>query len=616
MTGGRAVRWMTASTASLLLHAGIALSLARLEPPERESLAEPVEIVFTPAPIVAGTQGPLPRHSVSTDFSARPDSLEGTGRRIESGARNPDLPIHGQFEPRHLAAPQQSTIALPLDSGTGASPARSEPREVASAALDTPTPTLPTTAPAIPTIVAPRRNEPDVLAPPALRPPSLPGQGLAVLIPERPAPVPVAPPSTALGGTLAPRPPQTPGFSVVPTPETVPRAPAPMSAVREVSITDPPPSVPATAEAPVGGIAARVPIVMPSPTSARSEASPLNREGARFVTPQQRPGAIATRPIMPGRPTDLGQQPRELQSTPTPPRPIASLPNQPPAQSQQAALVPPDLPNDGAAADAPAEAPAFLPADPESPPESHSTTVPGITGTNGLESFAATGGPEASPDANERDRTLHAALIRFLADQPPVECRVALPTIGSDARLGVEIFAADAPGLEAMRNGILEATGTVPSIVSRIVDPLQCAAVDFARMMPEYPRYSLNLELERREIASGEALSGSITNLGSRILHLLVIDDDGRAQALDTFLTFRRDGVQFTIPMTFQGEQTETWQLLLAISSAEPLSSLQSLGGPVPVQQLLGSVAIELVQKGVDIDLALLAFSVRDPVQR
>lgn len=87
----------------------------------------------------------------------------------------------------------------------------------------------------------------------------------------------------------------------------------------------------------------------------------------------------------------------------------------------------------------------------------------------------------------------------------------------------------------------LDAFGTVTGVAASTrggtVSSPQCRVLSFARTLARYPGFSLQLDLVDRELSSGDVLSGAIANGAGRSVHLLLVDDEGKVQSMDRFLS-------------------------------------------------------------------------------
>lgn len=214
---------------------------------------------------------------------------------------------------------------------------------------------------------------------------------------------------------------------------------------------------------------------------------------------------------------------------------------------------------------------------------------------------------EATPDA----RDLYAQVLDHLRSLEPEPCFTALPALAEDNSLRFEVFGATDAQLQDFRSGIEARTGLIPGMVMRPITEGQCETVDFVRRAPDYPAYNLYFTLENREIESGSQLSGRIHNSFGRQVHLLLVDNAGRVQRLDTFLQFAGGTASFDIPMTLRGSPVDTFQLLLALAAPSWLESVRAVTEPTEARDFFAALNREMDERSIAPDISLIAFSVR-----
>jgi hypothetical protein len=210
----------------------------------------------------------------------------------------------------------------------------------------------------------------------------------------------------------------------------------------------------------------------------------------------------------------------------------------------------------------------------------------------------------------DRPSQRYLRVIDFIRNFDGGSCFVALPAIGSSGSVEFQTFGKD-KALEAeFTTAYASALGIVANVsLGNVADP-QCLALSFARRVERYPAFSLIIELETAEVTSGSILSGAILNVKDRPVNLLLIDDEGRVQAVDRFLsapngTDRR----FSAPLTLTSGPVTTKQLLMAIATDLPV---QLLDGKInePATNFFPRLASEIAESGADIDIALEGISV------
>ena len=170
-------------------------------------------------------------------------------------------------------------------------------------------------------------------------------------------------------------------------------------------------------------------------------------------------------------------------------------------------------------------------------------------------------------------------IVDFIRQYSAGDCFIALPAMNLDGDVTFQTFGRDKAREEQFREALSGLDDLRAEISTGDVADSQCLALSFARSAKRYPGFSLMIDLDEAEIASGTRLSGSVLNADDRELHLLLVDDEGQVQSIDKFLA-AGDGTDrtFETPLSLTGGPVVTKQILLAITT-DP--SLPILAEPV-----------------------------------
>lgn len=232
---------------------------------------------------------------------------------------------------------------------------------------------------------------------------------------------------------------------------------------------------------------------------------------------------------------------------------------------------------------------------------------PSESSADGLVSDA----PAPAGEVSAGDRARYAAILEFMKSYDGGGCFAALPALGEETGvLTLDAFGETTKRLDVFKEGLDGAAGIVPNTYLKPVSEAQCATLSFIRAAPRYPAFTTYFELERREIPSGDTLTGRIYNTGGQVLHLLLIDDEGTVQTLDSFVRFRAAAAEFSIPMTFQGGPIVTQQLLLAVVSPKRLATVRDMNGK-KADAFFAALAREQKDGQLRVDLSMVAFNVK-----
>ena len=118
------------------------------------------------------------------------------------------------------------------------------------------------------------------------------------------------------------------------------------------------------------------------------------------------------------------------------------------------------------------------------------------------------------------------------------------------------------------------------------------------------------MKLENTDLISGQSLSGRISDVRGRTVHLLVVDNDGLVQKADHLLQPRVSGPAFTIPMSVTGEAVRTAQMMIALAVDKPLTTVKT-DNQTMAENFFAAVSEELAETGQTVDIAIVSFYLR-----
>jgi hypothetical protein len=197
--------------------------------------------------------------------------------------------------------------------------------------------------------------------------------------------------------------------------------------------------------------------------------------------------------------------------------------------------------------------------------------------------------------------------IRRIRGQLALPCLVATPRRNAEGAVTMEMLAANEADILNFADDLLAGVSPAPERRPVLVDPRQCAALNFVREGTRYPAYPLALGLESDRLVSGGRLKGSLRNAAGRYVTLVLIDDNGVVQDLGGYLTFSGDTVSFDVPVRRDGPSRDTQQLLLAIATPGRPPELESMNGQL-AQDFFAALRRSVAR---DAPLAMMPFSLQ-----
>ncbi len=215
-------------------------------------------------------------------------------------------------------------------------------------------------------------------------------------------------------------------------------------------------------------------------------------------------------------------------------------------------------------------------------------------------------GPEPAPTpvVNARENALS-----FAARYSGGACFsiVSAAATGSSAR--IEGIGGSREAFDALNAAFQKAVGFEADVQGVLVPAAQCAAVDFYSAAKSGSGAAPQLKLDTPFLRAGQPLTGSISGAPDRRIEALLIGDDGLVQNVTGALPASRlRPFSLAAPRPKGGSDP---QLLMLISSAEPLSSLK-FAKPVKAAQLFPAIETEADQKQQQLGAAMAYFYVTD----
>lgn len=144
-----------------------------------------------------------------------------------------------------------------------------------------------------------------------------------------------------------------------------------------------------------------------------------------------------------------------------------------------------------------------------------------------------------------------------------------------DKQLSIEGFGLSIAPFEKLEKLVSDTHGIEPDISMRPIVESQCSVVDFLGDIRPYETVKPALNLSNDWIKSGDSLRGSVSNIGDKVLSILLIDNQGVAYNLGPHLNRTGDRAEFNIKLVDLAPRDPLPQLILAIASDKEIETLK-----------------------------------------
>ena len=184
--------------------------------------------------------------------------------------------------------------------------------------------------------------------------------------------------------------------------------------------------------------------------------------------------------------------------------------------------------------------------------------------------------PAAAPAPSQpaQPDPLAADLINRIRASLGETCLIAIPQQTAEGAISLTIYTANDTAAAPYADEILADLTPRPDLQTVLIDPRQCAALDYIRQSAAYPTSPMTLNLDVTRINSGEELTGRLAGTGGRNITMLVVDDNGVTQDLGQYLSVAVNTARFAAPLRRAGAARDTQQLLIAIGTpARPIAA-------------------------------------------
>ncbi len=211
------------------------------------------------------------------------------------------------------------------------------------------------------------------------------------------------------------------------------------------------------------------------------------------------------------------------------------------------------------------------------------------------------------PNASAEPDPLAVDLINRIRAAVGEACLIAIPQQTANGDVGVQIFTANEASVAPYANEILAGLNPRPQQDTFLIDPRQCAALDYIRQTVAYPTSPMALGVDTARIASNEELTGRIGGTGGRNITLILVDDNGVTQDLGGYLNVAVNTARFAVPLRRSGNVRDTRQLLIALGTGTRPQTITTQNGQL-AEDYFESLTAEINGNAT---VALIPFEVR-----
>jgi serine/threonine-protein kinase len=212
--------------------------------------------------------------------------------------------------------------------------------------------------------------------------------------------------------------------------------------------------------------------------------------------------------------------------------------------------------------------------------------------------------PTAPPQPGSSGRV--DQILNFINNYDGGECFFISPISVGERAARIEGYGANAGAFQVLDDSFKRMSGFEAEIGLRLVTSAQCPAVTFLGQLRGQRAASPRLEIREAELRSGQVLSGSIGGHGNRHVELLLISDDGTVHNLSRLVKTSGDRKVFNLRMQLVNTTGAQPQILMAVTSAQPLRALQVSQGDAA--QLFAAARSEAAQGGQTVAAAARYF--------
>lgn len=148
----------------------------------------------------------------------------------------------------------------------------------------------------------------------------------------------------------------------------------------------------------------------------------------------------------------------------------------------------------------------------------------------------------------------------------------AVTETGDSIKASVEVFGSSVAGASALDADFKEANGFEAQIFLRQVSEAQCPVVDFLDRLGARADMAPEIAIAADQLRAGQSLKGTVAADGNRNLELLLVSAEGMVENVSSGAQRGQGGASFDIRLEGAPSGSAEPQLLLALTTDEPLA--------------------------------------------
>jgi serine/threonine-protein kinase len=218
--------------------------------------------------------------------------------------------------------------------------------------------------------------------------------------------------------------------------------------------------------------------------------------------------------------------------------------------------------------------------------------------------------PAPAPDAPAATLSSREKALYFIDHYAGGPCFSIVSAAATNFSAKIEVLDVSREAFDQLNTSFQKAIGFEADIQAILVQPPQCAALDFYNAFRPSSKLAPEVLVDTPFVRGGQPVTGSVSGPKDRKIEALLIGDDGFVQNVTGALTSGRLRT-FSISSTRSKAVAGQPQLLMFVSSAQPLPSLK-LVKPVKAAQAFPAAAAEARDAQDQIGVGLRYFYVTE----